>query len=63
LKSEAWNNSILGAVKSDVVLRTTFFAGTIRIKMQSDANTEMKSRVNCFSSLLNFNNNESTHIN
>jgi len=26
------------------------------LKMQSDANTEMKSRVSCFSSLLNFNN-------
>jgi len=32
------------------------------IKMQSDANTEMKSRVICFSSLLNFKSNESTHI-
>jgi len=31
--------------------------------MQSDANTETKSRLSCFSSLLNFNSNESTHIN
>jgi len=34
----------------------------VGLKMQSDANTEMKSRVNCFSSLLNFNSNESTHV-
>jgi len=34
----------------------------VELKMQSDANTEMKSRVNCFSSLQNFNSNESTHI-
>jgi len=31
----------------------------VGLKMQSDANTEMISRVNCFSSLLNFNSNES----
>jgi len=35
----------------------------VGFKVQSDANTEMKSRVSCFSSLLNFNNIESTHIN
>jgi len=33
------------------------------IKMHSDANMEMKSRVSCFSSLLNFTSNELTHIN
>jgi len=30
--------------------------------MQSDMNTEMKSQVSCFSSLLNFNSNELMHI-
>jgi len=35
----------------------------VGLKMQSDANTEIKSRVSCFSSLLNLNSNESTHIN
>jgi len=35
----------------------------VELKTQSDANTEMKSQVNYFSSLLNFNSNESMHIN
>jgi len=35
----------------------------VGFKMQLEANAEMKSRVSYFSSLLNFNSNESTHIN
>jgi len=40
--------------------RPTTIGGTY---IHSDANTEIKSRVSCFSLLLNFNSNESTHIN
>jgi len=46
------------------VVRPTHYHRTTTIgEMQLDANTETKSRVRCFSSLLNFNSNESTHIN
>jgi len=34
----------------------------VGLKMQSDANTEMKSRENCSLWKWNFNSNESTHI-
>jgi len=55
---ESGQNCIVG-----VIAPTSVAAPMVGLKMQSNANTDMKSLVSCFSSLLNFSNNELTQIN